>query len=447
MNQEVKIFSSASIYKLILSLLIFSMQFETIPLPLKVQIAPLTGIFVILFFVFTLDYIYITPLFSMFLLWFAFGLLHSTVLLVIDLLLNFNGEPLRFLSWLRQIITFIIGALIFWSFRYFIKFSNEKNLCYAVAVLSLPSLILGFINALWGLFNLSVLGKIVIFLRKTFAPYGFISNLRSSGFSLEPSTFSGYLVLIVFPFALLMRKYNKYLSNFVFILALISFIWTFSLSGFILIFMTSFLGFIFFPKRRRVFFLIFIIIVFLFIGVVYLFSWSQIVRHISFIETGKTNISITDRFYSTFGPFLRTFSSFVIIGYGIGGVSFHFRDILPENIYHEIIRSGIRWKEFANVGTLIGRVYSEMGLIGFILFILMLYIGIYQGKEILKRMQDYDKEFYSISLIMLIASILSLFYLFGSYHNPYFWFWLAILDKKFHEISNNANLCHNRKLQ
>ncbi|CUT01388.1 hypothetical protein JGI24_00931, partial [Candidatus Kryptobacter tengchongensis] len=58
MNQEVKIFSSASIYKLILSLLIFSMQFETIPLPLKVQIAPLTGIFVILFFVFTLDYIY-----------------------------------------------------------------------------------------------------------------------------------------------------------------------------------------------------------------------------------------------------------------------------------------------------------------------------------------------------------------------------------------------------
>ncbi len=446
MNPEVRIFSSDSIYKLILILLIFSMQFETIPLPIKAQIIPLTGIFVVLFLAFTLDYIYITPLFSMFLLWFVFGLLHSTILLIVDLLLNFNGEPLRFLSWFRQIITFIIGALIFWSFRYFIKFSNEKVLCYAVAILSLPSLILGFINVLWGLFNLSIFGEIVIFLRKIFAPYGFISKLRASGFSLEPSTFSGYLVLIVFPFALLVRKYNKRLSNFILTFALISFLWTFSLSGFILIFFASFLGFILFPKRRKIFLLAFIIMIILFISIIYLFSWSQIVRHISFIAFGRTNISITDRFYSTFGPFLRTFSSFVLIGYGIGGVSFHFRDVLPENIYHEIVRSGIRWKEFANVGTLIGRVYSEMGLIGFILFVSMLYFGIYQGKEILKHVQDYNKEFYSISLIMLIASILSLFYLFGSYHSPYLWFWLAILDKKFYEILRNANLCHNRKL-
>ncbi|MEN3037653.1 MAG: hypothetical protein ABDI07_00615 [Candidatus Kryptonium sp.] len=313
------------------------------------------------------------------------------------------------------------------------KYANEKFLCYSVILLSIPSIIIGFMNALWGLLNLSFLGEIVIFLRGLFAPYGYISKLRSSGLSLEPSTYAGFLGLIVFPFGFLLWRYSKILSALIILLAIVSFIWTFSLSGFILVAFMSILGLIFFAGKRKLFFTFLLLTLIVFVIVVSVFSWSQVVRHLGSIFVGGANISLTDRLYSTVGPFMQSFSSFVIVGYGIGGVGFHLDEILPKEAYFEIIRSGIRWKEFANLGTLVGRIYSEMGLIGLFLFSMIFFMAFRQLNMILKNAKN-EKTFYQTAFVILGGLFLTLAYLFGSYHNPYIWFWLSIIDKKYYEM-------------
>lgn len=431
-KHEFIIFTSGSFYKFALLLLILGLQYETIPLPIKAQIMPFTSVLALLFFIFTIDSFYKTPVFMLFAVWFIYGLFHSTIMLVIDLF-RFNGEPLRFFSWLRQLTTFIIAGITFWVFRYLMRYVDEKFLCYSVVLLSIPSIIIGFINALWGLLNLSFLGEIVIFLRNLFAPYGYISKLRSSGLSLEPSTYAGFLGLIIFPFGFLLWRYNKILSSLIILLAVVSFIWTFSLSGFILVAFMSILGLMFFAGKRKFFFIFLVLIVLLFIIVISVFPWSQIVRHLGSIFVGGANISLTDRLYSTVGPFIQSFSSLVIVGYGIGGVGFHLDEILPKEVYFEIVRSGIRWEEFANLGTLIGRIYSEMGLIGLFLFLMIFFIAFQQLNMILKNTKN-QKAFYQTAFVILGGLLLTLAYLFGSYHNPYIWFWLSIIDKKYYEM-------------
>jgi hypothetical protein len=300
------------------------------------------------------------------------------------------------------------------------------------------SIIIGFLNFIWGFLNVQVIGEIVKGIRNFIAPYGYTSPFRSSGLLLEPSHFAAFIVIIIVPSLIIYQKLYKKPAILILIVSFVSFLWTFSMVGFILLFLFAILEAILGPQRKYA-----IIIglggVFLFIFVILFFSNTQIIRHLGTVITGNLSISIIDRFYSTFGPFLNLFSSFNIVGYGLGGSSYHLIEVIPKDLYIQII--SVRWKELPSLGTLVGRVFAETGLIGLFLFFLIFTTGYKQVNKLI-RFEDDEilKTCYKIVRIGYILSFLSFFFVFGSFHQPYFWFWLAVIDSVF--IKKFSNYLH-----
>ncbi len=415
-------------YFLLLNLIIFSLQFETLPLPIKVQIMPLTSILVFFYIVFMYERVALTPVFITLFVFFIYVTLHSIVALNIDVVSNF-GEPIRFISWTRQFLAFVSGLLIFEVLRYLFRYVDIYWISKRIIIFSLLSIIIGFLNFIWGSLNVRIAGEIVKIIRDFIAPYGYINPLRSSGLSLEPSHFAGFIVIVILPALMIYWKLYKKSAILILLLVLLSFFWTFSTSGFILLFLFAISIAILGPQRK------YAIITglsgfLLFIFALFFFPNTQIIRHLSTVVTGNLSISIVDRFYSTIGPFLNLFSSYNVIGYGLGSSVYYLGEMIPKDLYLQIMQ--VRWKELPSLGTLIGRIFAETGIIGLFLFFSIFITGYNQINKLIK-FEDYEdlKICYKIVRLGYISSFLSLFFLFGSFHQPYFWFWLAIIDSMF----------------
>ena len=425
------------LYHLLLNLIIFSLQFETLPIPIKAQIIPLTSVLVFIYILFMHERVTVTPAFISFFAFLFYTILHSVIALSIDIMASL-GEPIRFVSWLRQFTALVSAFLIFEVLRYLFRYVSIGWISKRVVFFSSLSVIIGFLNFIWGFLNIQVIGEIVKGIRNFIAPYGYTSPFRSSGLLLEPSHFAAFIVIIIVPSLIIYQKLYKKPAILILIVSFVSFLWTFSMVGFILLFLFAILEAILGPQRKYA-----IIIglggVFLFIFVMLFFSNTQIIRHLGTVITGNLSISIIDRFYSTFGPFLNLFSSFNIVGYGLGGSSYHLIEVIPKDLYIQII--SVRWKELPSLGTLVGRVFAETGLIGLFLFFLIFTTGYKQVNKLI-RFEDDEilKTCYKIVRIGYILSFLSFFFVFGSFHQPYFWFWLAVIDSVF--IKKFSNYLH-----
>ncbi len=216
----------------------------------------------------------------------------------------------------------------------------------------------------------------------------------------------------------------------------LTFGWTFSASGLILLLFVLLVGVVTGPDRGMI---IGVMVLFLVLGLsaLLLFPNNQVLRHATALAWGRENISFIDRFYSTFGPFLQSFSSLTTVGYGLGGTVSHFKEMIPQEVQADII--AVKWKDLPNLGTLLGRIFGETGAIGFTFFLAIVIAGFRELGAALRHAGD-RARFLLTARIGFLAALLSSAMIFGSFHTPYIWFWLAVIDSRFLTAMNKRDM-------
>ncbi len=422
-------FPKKAVFLPIAAILLLSLQFQTLPIRIQIQSLPLTTVFALLFLPFVIGRIPRSPLLSILAIFFGFVFLHSLIFLLVDL---FSNQPdTRFIAWARQSFALFAGIVTFLVFRTAFLHVSLQQIFKFIAWGTVPALLLSVLNILWGAFGQGWAGGIVAGIRDFMSPEGYTSPLRATGFATEPAALATSLVVTLLPvlFVYFGQKRNRFWTIVLLILATASFMWTFSTVGLLL--MLGVLGAgLFFGPKKKIILLVFTLFVGATLMVTVLFPSNQILRHAGTIAAGRANVSFTDRFYSAVGPFMEGLSSYSIVGYGLGGISTHFREVLPTQFQAEILAT--KWKEFPNLAILFGRVFAETGAIGFVLFLTAIYMTFRQLKFIMRNDTVAGSALtYSSIRLGLIASCLALLISVGPYHTPYVWIWMAVIDAKY----------------
>ncbi len=424
--------NSSFTYVFVSFILLFSLSFESIPFPIQAQIKPLTSLLSIVFLpIFLLFYnnIKITPLFKYIVLFLLFVITHSIIALIIDVFFLEAGN-IRIISSIRQLLALLGGTSVFIILRETLQKVSDEFIVYSILIGGLPALITALLNVVWGLSGNKLIGDIVVWTRSFFVSGAFTSSSRATGLSLEPSHFAFFLVIILLPIGLVMfSKISKKLGILLLSLIIISFIWTFSTIGLIVLLGLLLGGFLF--SKRKSSFILTTGIILLCIGVfVVLFPQNYASFQIKRLVLGDWGVSINTRFYSSFGPFINLFDSYVSIGYGLGGTATHFREIVPDIAQQEI--ASVSWENMPNLNTLLGRIIAETGLIGLLLSFLIFKISFNQVKTTLNLSKsDLEISLLKYSRFVLIAFLVGSSIAFGSFVLPYIWFWLAFIDSRY----------------
>lgn len=413
-------------------LLLFALSLESIPLPVQVQIMPLSGILALFFLPFILTRVRITPLFKTVIIFVIFVLLHSVVALFVDIVV-LGVEEIRVITWARQVIALIMGLSVFLVLRKTLVNVSDRFIVHAVIAGALPALALALLNVLWGLTGSSLAGDIVTGIRSAIITRGYTSPLRASGFSLEPSSFAFYLAIIVIPMAIIMvlqpHLWKRRIVITLLICALIAFGWTFSTTGFIVLVAVILAGMVLGPNRW--FFATMGLLGSIgVITIVILFPDNYALQILKALLTKEETVSFTDRFYSTFGPIVTAFSSYTLLGYGLGGTTTHFAEIVPPAAQEAI--ASVRWEGMPSLATLVGRLLAETGIWGILLFFLMISKSWQQTKSLIKFREDgLSQDMIRVSRLALVGYLIGAAIGWGSFALPYLWFWLAVIDSRY----------------
>ncbi|HWP83092.1 MAG TPA: hypothetical protein VNN76_10610 [Bacteroidota bacterium] len=425
-----RIFSEQRVLGLIGLAIVLTLHLQAMPVELKIQNFFISSAIALFAFPFVMRKIPKSPLLTSILVFSAFVFLHSVVALVADFFVTPYAE-IRFLSWMRQFFALLAGVMTFLVFRaVFLRVPLQKVL-FLLLIAAIPGLVLAFMNILWGAFQVQWARDIVVGVRSVLTPEGSTSALRASGFAMEPSSFAALLVILFFPvlFVRLLNHSMRLRDLLLIGLSLLAFSWTFSLTGVLLLMVFGVSGLIFGP-RRPLFAQALMIIAALVIVFVVLFPNNQILRHAGVLIAGGANVSFTDRWYGLAAPFLAMFDSYSMIGYGLGGVATHFDELVPKSVQAEIL--AVKWKEFPNLATIIGRIFAEGGAIGLMLFLAIFWVAFRQVSILIRHARE-DGSFitYATIRLSLLAVLASLFFATGSYHTPFIWLWLAMADSEY----------------
>lgn len=421
--------SEQSIYVPVGILMIVMLQFQTLPFDIPIQTLPLTTIVALMAFPFLIWKTYKSPLLSAVMLFASFALLHSLIALLIDVM---KGYPdTRFIAWVRQCAALLAGVVTFYAFRVTLVHFSLERILRLIVLGSLPALLFSLLTVLSGAFKISWAAKVVIAVREFVSPMGYTSAFRASGFAVEPAALATIIVLLLVPVLLVyLGSQQKFFSTLWLLgLTVIVFVWTFSISGLVLLFILLGAGMAFGPMKKK---LIALFVLFFSIAAItlVLFPSNQVFRHARSLAIGQSNLSVNDRLYGVIGPFLGSMETWTMVGYGLGGVSAHFHEVIPSRVQAEILAA--KWKEYPTISSLFGRTFAETGAIGLALFLVMFGMTFWELQQLLKHTDDESSRLVYASIrLALIAVFVSLFVSIGPYHTPYFWFWMAVVDAQF----------------
>jgi len=410
-------------------LLLVTLSVEHTPLPFRAQILPLTSILALAFLPVTVNKLELTSLFKVIMLFVAFVLIHSLFALLIDIVV-LNVGDIRVLAWARQVIALGMGLAVFLVLRRTLISSSNRFVVYSIIVGAVPAILLAMLNILWYLTGNALAGDIVTVIRSAL-DYSFISPARVSGLSQEPAHFAQYLSIIVIPaasIAILTFK-NRAFWFIVLCACIVSFIFTFSVTGFVVLMSAILSGILFGPRRE-----LFVVLMIVLLGVTAV-GLTLFDNNYAVIQVGRLfgvwSLSITSRFYGAFGPFMKSFSSYTLLGYGLGGTATHFTDVVPEFVQSDV--ASVHWEDMPNLGPLIGRLLAETGLLGLILFTAII-IVCFREISFVSRHASNQTEILFIKIIRIgiIAYCIGpgLFGP-GSFALPYLWVWLAVVDARY----------------
>jgi hypothetical protein len=111
-------------------------------------------------------------------------------------------------------------------------------------------------------------------------------------------------------------------------------------------------------------------------------------------------------------------------------MSLHFNEVMPEKQRAEIM--AVRWKELPNLSTLLGRIFAEIGTLGLLMFVFFIYVTFREVQDLIrKRGSPRAVATLTASRIGFIVTLVSLANAFGSFHMPYLWLWMAVIDSRY----------------
>jgi len=185
-----------------------------------------------------------------------------------------------------------------------------------------------------------------------------------------------------------------------------------------------------FGPRRCMFTIAFIVLLLFVGGFFILFPDNYAVWQMRSLLFGEWSLSITNRFYSTFGPFINSLSSYTLIGYGLGGTATHFPEIIPANAQEDI--AAVSWEAMPNLRSLIGRILAEAGLIGLLLFAAIIILSLKELQHAHWASTDrLTRVFLKSARFALLSFLVGITLGHGSFALPYLWFWLAFVDSRY----------------
>jgi len=247
---------------------------------------------------------------------------------------------------------------------------------------------------------------------------------------LEPAHFAFYIAIVVIPvvFVALMMSKKRLLWLGFLACVLIAFAWTVSTTGLIVLSSLVFAGMLIGP-RRGLFCAVAALLLVSVVGFTISFPDNYAVLQTQRLLSGDWSPSIINRFYSTFGPMINSLSSYTLLGYGLGGTSTHFIEIVPAFAQADI--AAVSWEGMPNLRSLIGRLLAETGLLGLWLFVLIIFVAIKELQSVLRRSTTIEQTiFLKIARLAIFAYIVGSAMDHGSFALPYLWFWLAVIDSR-----------------
>ncbi|RGQ04012.1 O-antigen ligase [Megamonas rupellensis] len=281
---------------------------------------------------------------------------------------------------------------------------------------------------------------------------------RLVGFSKEGSTFGNYMS-VIFPWIVMgLICFNKKIMSFIMIfLSIIFVIFSYSRIAYGCIFLELLVMLLWVNKFKK------ICINLKFLGALSVILLSVIVFMVSsgIVDFDTLFLKITDVVFSfsddasdnrvasnvtRIGLQYAAFSIFIdnfLLGIGLGQFQFHAVPYLPNWSYLSLEIQG-----FANPGDtnfFYGtfnthvRILAELGIIGFILWINIIYQGFKNYIYIIKNVDQDRKDIIKLIIISYIASIIS-FINFDIFEFFYFWLLLILSGVIVYKIKNNKNI-------
>lgn len=273
---------------------------------------------------------------------------------------------------------------------------------------------------------------------------------RIHGVSLEPSTFSNY-IMVIFPWLCMGAFYfdKNVISKILPLISIILVILSYSRIGYVFLFMEILVLLCWSNKARKYIFsvksLIFLVIL---IGFIFSYvdidtitekSTDVVLSLLGEAEGGnlRSNITRAGLQYAAFSMFL----SNPLIGVGLGQFQFNVVDYLPTWSYlsteiQAVMQSG-NPKYFMGTFNTHLRVLAESGIIGGILWLAIAWRGLKNYLFLLKNIQNDKKEIVKLLFVSYMAAFLG-FINFDTYASLYYWLLLIISEVFIYRIKNQS---------
>ncbi len=423
-----------------------TLGFEMVPLPVRAQIAPLAALVAALALpaaagrAFALPR---SPILTAVAAFVAFAAVHSVIALAIDALAC-GPSAVRTAAWLRQLAALGGGAAVFLVLRVTLRELPDGFAARVVALGALPGVVLALANVAWGAFRFRPAAHLVTIARYTVIPPGlavpgnFSDPSRAAGFCFEPSHFSIFLAAVAIPATVVWvaSARRRWVPAVVLAAEAVALLWSFSVTG-VAVAVGILLALALATRFRRAAVAALGAGCVAFIAVTLAFPRNYVARQthrvLLLLERGQLAYlppSVTVVVYGTIGPFARTFSSLNLIGYGLGGTATHADAILPAAALRDI--DSASWPGMPNLTTSPGRVFAETGLVGLALFVAM-WIAAFSTLARSGRAAPPS----GLSTVERAAAVAGLVGLaiahtikVGSFAVPWVWFWLAYVDAR-----------------
>jgi hypothetical protein len=414
----------------------FLLSIDRLPLPIRAQVIPPLSFCCALLLPLVIWSMKRTPLLICSLLFVFFVLVHSVIAVFIDYVL-LNADSIRVVAWLRQVVALLSGFSVYLVFRRILPVCSERQIAGGILLGAMPAILVALANVVWGLTGNSLAAAAVRLARNSILRGGLVMSPiphRAAGLSNEPSSFALYLCSVVIPFliayALLHR--GKIKPTLIALAVMASLLWTFSTTGFVLLAAVTLAGITFGPHRR--FYLGFAALGAIAVAVIiqkipgnYMLTLFQEMQTSGMVGTGESRI------YSTIGPVMKATDSCNLVGYGLGGTSTHFHQMIPESAQKYLAQ--VSWEGMYNLKTLLGRIFAETGLIGIVLMICAIGCAYFELSRTAAATSGRTPLVSTARIGLFAVVVLST--MGGSVGAPHLCFWLAVADSRF-MLSNRA---------
>ena len=423
------------------------------------------------------------------LIWFvAYTTIHGLLLSLTDVASDDFGTD-RFLSYVRQMVALIGGLSVFFFIRQLVTDSRPSKFAFWLLIGGIPAVVLSAMQPTGTYSPGGIFTTITVFVRSHII--GMDPNMpRITGLSPEPSVLSGYIAVIAIPLAvgLIFAKRRPLqitgilgaLTSVILILA------TYSGVGYFLLAIVATASIIVIPRKWRwhAVLVLGLIPIAGYAALAYtpgnyllgVIRETETFTYIQSIETPtptvtptpmsteqptsaptaqptpvsrqwvrdlSTPLGISDPFllfrsalgektgtvgsklYSTTGPISNLTSLRGIIGYGLGGSSYHATEFLSPLALDSFPGTGLGRR--VTLKSLLGKIVSETGLIGTLLFGWVIAAALTELRKILRLKGDRPESILARAAILsLLTLTLGSITAFGSLAIPYLWMALGI---------------------